>query len=126
MRGTCKNGHVTEREAAPGRVTWSGKCEEPGCELEVRAKRIPTTEESKKKDETPSRGSRVVKVDGYESSERAGVVDAGRDGHDGTGGARPASVDDAGGSHEPAFARPARGAGDGLDDDEDDDPFGGW
>src|SRR3954454_17878100 len=41
VRGTCKSGHITETTSAPGRVRWEGSCATPGCDLEVRASRVP-------------------------------------------------------------------------------------
>jgi hypothetical protein len=41
VRGTCKEGHVTETTSAPGRVTWHGTCATEECELSVYAKRVP-------------------------------------------------------------------------------------
>jgi hypothetical protein len=41
VRGTCKDGHLTETVSAPGRVTWHGACATEGCENTVYAKRVP-------------------------------------------------------------------------------------
>jgi hypothetical protein len=41
VRGTCDAGHVTEAVSDPGRVRWEGPCAHDGCELTVKAKRIP-------------------------------------------------------------------------------------
>lgn len=41
VRGTCKAGHTTEARSDPGRVTWEGTCSTEGCELPVKARRMP-------------------------------------------------------------------------------------
>lgn len=41
VRGSCAVGHVTEVTADKGRTTWQGPCAHDGCDLPVKARRIP-------------------------------------------------------------------------------------
>ena len=51
VRGTCNAGHVTERYADAGRVTWAGPCAKDGCDLTVRARRVPASRSAAAKDD---------------------------------------------------------------------------
>jgi hypothetical protein len=114
VRGTCKNGHVTETTAEPTRLTWKGPCSHEGCDLEVIAKRIKTTEAAKEPTgKKPA--SRVRKVSGYDNGKRTKL--------DGAGAGKPAKSapePDGGKEPEPTFSQlpePDDGPDDGFFDD---------
>ena len=93
VRGECKDGHVTERMAPAGRITWSGECSEEGCELPVKCKRIPGAAAKEIKESEPDTGSRVTKVSGYARSKRARVQHRGlKKGTDGGDAPNPETV----------------------------------
>lgn len=43
-RGLCAAGHLVEVVATVGRVTWEGRCPEPGCGAYVKCRRVPVAE----------------------------------------------------------------------------------
>lgn len=47
VRGVCRNGHTTEATSAKGRVTAEVPCSAPGCDLTVKARRIPAAAKTK-------------------------------------------------------------------------------
>lgn len=47
MRGVCRNGHTTEATSAKGRVTAEVPCSASGCDLTVKARRIPAAAKTK-------------------------------------------------------------------------------
>src|SRR6185437_2378752 len=57
VRGTCREGHVTEATSAPGRVTWEGSCSHEGCDLPVKARRMPGRVAAPVDSGTPGQGS---------------------------------------------------------------------
>src|SRR6185437_12121294 len=57
VRGTCGEGHVTEATSAPGRVTWEGQCSHEGCDLPVKARRMPGRAAAPPADSGPPRSS---------------------------------------------------------------------
>jgi len=42
VRGQCPLGHVTDATANNGRTTWEGPCGHPGCDYQIKARRIRT------------------------------------------------------------------------------------
>lgn len=77
VRGSCRNGHVTEATSNPGRLTWEGPCSHEGCDLNLRAKRIPRDEVPAPLPAGADAGSttRVVRITDYDAT--AGPDDAG-------------------------------------------------
>ena len=76
VRGSCKNGHITETVADRGRVTAQVVCSHDGCEQKVNCRRIP-------KDATPppppaSDGTtRVVRIADYDATSSGAQGDDG-------------------------------------------------
>lgn len=106
VRGTCKQGHVTEAVAAPGRVTWQGKCADSGCDLSVNCRRVP---KDRAGDGATAKDAndpyRVIRVDSYGRNSghpNAGdgiIVDPGTNSGDGApAGSEPVAP----GAHAPA------------------------
>jgi hypothetical protein len=118
VRGTCKDGHVTEVVAGPRRITATVPCSFEGCERTVRCKRIPASESgepSEKKEEPASkRGPKVTRVSGYE---RSGGGDAGM----GNKGASDASSGKSGTGSGPTETVPSFAKRERPDDGQDDD-----
>lgn len=124
VRGTCKSGHVTEATAAPGRVTWQGKCADSGCDLSVNCRRVP---KDRAGDGAGAKDAndpyRVIRVDSYGRNSghpNAGdgiIVDPGTNSGDGA----PAGSGPADGGGEPG------GTGEPVVDpiDVDHEPTGG-
>lgn len=118
VRGECADGHTTETTAAPGRITWRGQCSDPGCELEVKCTRIPSTEGDGKKDESGAPTSRVRRIKGYVGSSSDARMEerppAGDRAKDGPAGGEPPAPEQPGFERKPVAVGP---------DDDDDDQY---
>jgi hypothetical protein len=92
VRGSCAAGHVTETNAAGRRVTWEGTCATDGCDLPVKARRVPGDRVAPPPDPAAGDGAdshvTVVRVDDYDDTSSGAQGDAGGfhvadDGHTG-------------------------------------------